>query len=35
MTTYLIHYQITALKKALNEGRYSNRYALEGKIKKM
>lgn len=35
MTTYLLYYQITALKKALQEGRYKNRYALEGKIKKL
>lgn len=35
MTTYLIHCQITALKKALQEGRYKNKYALEGKIKKL
>lgn len=35
MNHCLINYQLTALKKALQEGRYKNRYALEGKIRKL
>lgn len=35
MNHCLINYQLTALKKALSEGRYKNRYALEGKIRKL
>ena len=35
MNHSIINYQLSALKKALKEGRYKNRYALEGKIRKL